>query len=122
MRAGHLDKAHTIAQQTLALTHVHQERGHQAYTLHLLGDLATRRNPGDMETAEAFYHQALALAESLSMRPLQAHCHRALGDLYGQVEQTKQARVALSTAIEMYRDMEMTFWLPQAEAALGQLS
>jgi hypothetical protein len=27
-------------------------------------------------------------------------------------------RAELSTAIEMYQTMEMTFWLPQAEAAL----
>ena len=30
------------------------------------------------------------------------------------------ARDALSTAIAMYRAMDMTFWLPQAEAALVQ--
>ena len=33
---------------------------------------------------------------------------------------TTLARAALSTAIEMYRAMDMTFWLPQAEAALAQ--
>ena len=27
----------------------------------------------------------------------------------------------LSTAIELYRDMDMPFWLPQAEAALAQV-
>jgi hypothetical protein len=27
----------------------------------------------------------------------------------------------LSTAIEMYQAMEMTFWLPQTEAALAQV-
>ena len=32
-----------------------------------------------------------------------------------------QARAELSTAIEMYRTMAMTFWLPQAEAALAQV-
>ena len=30
-----------------------------------------------------------------------------------------KARTELSTAIEMYRDMEMTFWLPETEAALA---
>jgi hypothetical protein len=55
------------------------------------------------------------------MRPLQAHCHRSLGTLYGQVGRGQQARAALSTAIELYRAMEMTFWLPQAEAVLAQV-
>ena len=35
--------------------------------------------------------------------------------------QQEQARAALSTAIEMYRGMEMTFWLPETEAALAQV-
>jgi hypothetical protein len=32
-----------------------------------------------------------------------------------------QARAALATAITLYRAMEMTFWLPQVEAALAQV-
>ena len=55
------------------------------------------------------------------MRPLQAHCHRGLGAMYRQIGQPEQARAELSTAIEMYRDMEMTFWLPETEAALAEV-
>ena len=74
-----------------------------------------------VEQAEAYYHQALALAEELGMRPLQAHCHRGLGTLYSRVERLEEARAALSTAIHMYRAMEMSLWLPQAEATLAQI-
>jgi len=35
--------------------------------------------------------------------------------------QWEQARTALLTAIAMYRSMEMTFWLPETEAALAQV-
>jgi hypothetical protein len=31
----------------------------------------------------------------------------------------EQARAELSTAIDMYREMVMTFWLPETEAALA---
>jgi hypothetical protein len=55
------------------------------------------------------------------MRPLQAHCHRGLGRLYGQMGRCEQARAALSAAIALYRAMEMTLWLPEAEAALAQV-
>jgi Flp pilus assembly protein TadD len=79
------------------------------------------RTPPDVDQAAAHYHQALALAEALGMRPLQAHCHHGLGTLYATVGQRAQARTALSTAIEMYRAMDMTFWLPQAEAALAKV-
>ena len=55
------------------------------------------------------------------MRPLQAHCQRGLGTLYARQGQRQQAHAALATAIDLYRDMEMTFWLPQAEAALARV-
>jgi class 3 adenylate cyclase/tetratricopeptide (TPR) repeat protein len=119
--AGHLEEAHTLTERTLVLTRERQERGHQAYALQLLGDIAARRDPPESERAEAHYWQALALAEELGMRPLQAHCHRGLGALYATVGQRAQARAALTTAIEMYRAMEMTFWLPQVEATLAQV-
>ena len=49
-----------------------------------------------------------------------AHCHRGLGMLYAAIGQREQARTALSTALDLYHTMDMTFWLPQAEAALAQ--
>ena len=56
------------------------------------------------------------------MRPLQAHCHHGLGRLYLQTSRDEQARAALATAIDLYRAMDMAFWLPQAEAALAQIA
>jgi predicted ATPase/class 3 adenylate cyclase len=121
MLAGRLEKANTLAEQALTLARAHQERGHQAYALRLLGDIAAHRTPPDVDAAAAHYRQALTLAEALGMRPLQAHCHCDLGTLYTRTGQQEQARAELSTAIEMYRAMDMTFWLPQAQAALAQV-
>ena len=119
--AGRLEEAHALAERALALAREHQERGHQAYALRLLGDIAARREPPESEQAEAHYRQALTLAEELGMRPLQAHCHRGLGTLYATIGQQEQARAELSAAIGLYRAMDMTFWLPQTEAALAQV-
>jgi hypothetical protein len=55
------------------------------------------------------------------MRPLQAHCQRGLGTLYARQGRRQQARAALAAAIDLYCDMEMIFWLPQAEAARAQV-
>jgi hypothetical protein len=55
------------------------------------------------------------------MRPLVAHCHLGLGTLYAKMRQREQAHAELSAAIELYRAMDMTLWLPQAEAALAQV-
>lgn len=42
MLAGHLGEAHTLAERALALARGHQHRGHQAYALRLLGEMAAR--------------------------------------------------------------------------------
>jgi class 3 adenylate cyclase/tetratricopeptide (TPR) repeat protein len=118
---GRVDEARALAGRLLDLSRTHTGRGYQVHALRLLGDVARRCDPPAVDQAATHYRQALALAEELGMRPLQAHCHRGLGTLYATTGQREQARAALSTAIEMYRAMEMTLWLPQAEAALAQV-
>ena len=86
-----------------------------------LGDIAAQHDSPDVEQAQTHYLQALALATELGMRPLQAHCHLGLGTLYARTGQWEQARAELAAALVLYRDMAMTFWLPQTEAALAQV-
>jgi tetratricopeptide (TPR) repeat protein len=119
--AGHLEEAHGLAERALVLAREHQERGDEARALHLLGETAARRKLPDSESAETRYLQALTLAEAPGMRPLQAHSHLGLGTLYMKIGRPEPARAELSTAIELYRAMDMTFWLPQAEAARAQV-
>jgi tetratricopeptide (TPR) repeat protein len=116
---GRMQEAVHFAGRALALARTHKERGHEAWILRLLGEIASHRQRLEVEQAEGHYQQALALAEALGMRPLQAHCHRGLGTLYSQTGQPEQARAELATAIEMYREMAMTFWLPETEATLA---
>ena len=55
------------------------------------------------------------------MRPLVAHCHLGLGKLYRRTGGREQAREHLTTATTMYREMDMQFWLTQAEAGSMEL-
>jgi tetratricopeptide (TPR) repeat protein len=119
--AGRTEEATAIAERAIDFAHTHKECGNEAHALRLQGDITMHRNPLDIKQAETHYQQALALANELGMRPLQAHCHRGLGKLYRQTGQAEPARAELTTAIEMYRDMEMTFWLPETEAALAEV-
>jgi tetratricopeptide (TPR) repeat protein len=119
--AGHDEEAWPHAHQALDLARQLKQHGDEGGALHQLGVLHAHADPPEVAQAAAHYQQALTLAEELGMRPLQAHCHRGLGMLYAATGQQEQARTALSTAIALYRDMEMTFWLPQTEAALAQV-
>src|SRR5262249_55587366 len=115
--AGHDEEAWQHACQALDLARQYKRRGPEAHALHQLGVVHAHANPLEAAQAEAHYQQALTLAEELGMRPLQAHCHRGLGTLYAKIDRREQARTALATAMEMYREMDMAFWLPQTEAA-----
>jgi tetratricopeptide (TPR) repeat protein len=121
LHAGRLQEARTLAAPALEYFHTHQERGSEAYALHLLGDIAAHRDLPKVEEADANYRQALALADELGMRPLVAHCRLGLGILYAKTGQRQQAHAELSAAIDLYHAMDMTFWLPQAEAVLAQV-
>jgi tetratricopeptide (TPR) repeat protein len=114
---GQIPEAIALGGRALEHAQVHQERGHEAWALRLHGEIAARCEPPRIEPAEDYYRQALALAQELGMRPVVAHCHFGLGALHAWGGRRKQARTGFSTAIKLYRAMEMTFWLPQAEAA-----
>ena len=56
------------------------------------------------------------------MRPLVAHCRLGLGKLYRRTGRHEQAQEHFTTATTMYREMDMRFWLEQAEAAQATLA
>jgi tetratricopeptide (TPR) repeat protein len=119
--AGRLEDARQRAAQAVDLARQYKQRGPQAWALRLLGESTARQASPEVEPAAGHYRQALSLAEALGRRPLQAHCHRGLGTLYAAVDRREQAGTALTTAREMYRAMDMIFWLLQAQAALAQV-
>jgi tetratricopeptide (TPR) repeat protein len=123
---GRIAEAREQAEQAVALARAHQGRGWEAWGLKLLGDIHARA-PADVERSGAeqaggAYRQALALATELGMRPLVAHCHSGVSKLCRQTSNQEQAREHLATAITMYRDMEMRFWLEQAEVEMKELA
>jgi tetratricopeptide (TPR) repeat protein len=109
---GRLDEARRLANRAVELSSA--QLGFAAYALHLLGDIATNPDRFDAETGAAYYRQALTLAEPRGMRPLVAHCHRGLAELYRRTSEGEKAEKHVATATTMYRDMDMRFWLETA--------
>jgi tetratricopeptide (TPR) repeat protein len=119
--AGRTDDALIFAKRALDHAGTHQELGHQAYALRLLGEVAAHQSPPDVEHGEAAYRQAIAIAETLGMRPLIAHCQLGLGTLHQGAGLRQQARAELSAAAALFRALEMTSWVARAEAALATI-
>jgi tetratricopeptide (TPR) repeat protein len=120
--ADRIEAAAERAGQALGVTQERGERGYEAYTWHLLGEIAITAARPDFDTAETNYRQALTLAENLNMQPLVANCHLGLGKLYRRTAQRDHAREHLTTATTLYREMGMTYWLEQAEAEMRELT
>jgi hypothetical protein len=106
-----MDEALHWAHEALALSSELQQRGTQSWALRLLGEIASYRDPPEIETAEEHYLQGLALAAECDMRPLIAHCHLGLAKLYDRAGKHEPAKEHLTTSIAMYREMDMAYWL-----------
>jgi class 3 adenylate cyclase/tetratricopeptide (TPR) repeat protein len=114
-RAGRAESAFPVAAQALDLAQEHRERGHEAHVHRLLAFIEVGRDEPILDRAEDGYRKALALAEQLGMRPLQAHCHLGLGHLHHRRGDATAAAAALGVARELFRAMGMTFWLQERE-------
>jgi tetratricopeptide (TPR) repeat protein len=120
LRTGRLDEAAGHAHRAVKLARAHGERGNEAHVCRLLGEIASRQEGGAAQ-ADDLYRQSLALASDLGMRPLAAHCHRGLGVLYRRAGDSERGTEHLTTARLLYRDMSMSVWLPEVEAALADM-
>jgi class 3 adenylate cyclase/tetratricopeptide (TPR) repeat protein len=118
--AGRIEEANVQAERALQLSLETKERGHQAWALFLMSDIAARIDT--KEKAQNHYHQALTLAKELKMNPLQAHCYLRLGDSYATAGEVELARSEFTAAAKLYQSMDMTFWLKRANEVLGDAS
>jgi tetratricopeptide (TPR) repeat protein len=120
-RAGRIDEAVSRQQRALDLARKFRQRGEEARALFLLGNIHGYGDSADANRAREAYYEALALAHELEMRPLEAHCHLALGELAAKTGNKQQAQEQLTLALTMFREMGMQTWPEQAESALKAL-
>ena len=118
--AGRVDQAQHCVDRALALAAAGDEHGSRAWTLRLAAEVALASGLGHADQARICHGEALAVADGLGMRPLQAHCHLGLGKLYRRIGRNEEARAELQTAVAMLHAMGMAFWLPEAERELAE--
>jgi hypothetical protein len=97
------------------------ERGHEAYALHLLGEVMSRRAPED-PSGDAALRLASALAQELSMRPLLAHCQVSRARLERRAGRAASARQLFDAGIGTFRELDMPVWLEQTKAEARSLA
>jgi tetratricopeptide (TPR) repeat protein len=114
--AGRVEEAHTHAVAAFARTSERGDRGYEARALRVLGAVAAHGDCLDVEASELRYRQAISLAAELGMRPLLARCHAGLGLLYRRHGTARRASQHLGRAANMFRELQMTYWLEQMDA------
>ena len=70
LAVGHRATAIPLAQAALTLARERQERGFEAYALHLLGTIAGQHTAPDVTAATGYYQQALALGPGTVHAPV----------------------------------------------------
>ena len=119
VETGAMIEARASADEALARAQARGERFDEAYALRLQGGIAV--SSGNPDRAEEKYREALGIATELGMRPLVAHCHRGFAKLYQGTPKREEAQAHLSTAMAMYREMRMTYWLENAQRQIENL-
>ena len=119
---GRVDEASTLAERLLDLSRTHKgaaTRHMRTVSWATLPRIASRRTsprPKPTTARPSLWPRSLACVRC--RRTATAALARCMP---GWVSRSRRAP-ALSAAIDLYRAMEMTFWLPQAEAALARVA
>jgi tetratricopeptide (TPR) repeat protein len=120
--AGEVEKARRLCCDALTACESRGELGNQAYALRLLGNIISAApDVGIDDDAEVYIRDALTLAVNLEMRPLVAQCHLSLGNRYLQTRKVSESAQHILTSLELFRDLQMTYWVAQSENALHKL-
>ena len=116
--AGGYEDALAAARDALELARRYHERGPEAWALYLIAESMAQLQGAERNEIHDTYLAALNLADELGMRPLVAHCHLGMGQLHQRMGRLSEARAEFSQATELYRQMDMQFYLKQAEDGL----
>src|SRR5438445_3204 len=118
--AGRPTDALQATRRALEIARAHKERGHEAWSWGLLGEIALRSELSIPEAEQAL-HRTLTLATELEMRPLAAHSRLGLGRWFQRAGNRMDAEAHMRAAIALFGELGMRLWVAQAESALESL-
>jgi tetratricopeptide (TPR) repeat protein len=97
-------------------------RGMETENLRVLGTASAGKEGVDIEKAKEFLRSAMTLSEELQMRAEQAHCKFDFARIQVQAGNLCEARDNAEASVNLYRELDMPFWLERAETALAKVT
>lgn len=115
--AGRAAEAAPVADRALELARRFGERGIEAEVLVARGEIGETLAPADVHAADTRYRHAIDRARALGMRPVLARALLRRGQLQMRAGAPEQGRRWVAEATSMFREMDMRFWLGQADTS-----
>ena len=103
-------EAKQTATQALELAVARGESGFRVAALRAIARVAARRGGPDLDAAEGYLREALALGQDLGMRPAVAHCHGDLAVVSRRAGRSEEAAGHQRAAEALYRDLDTPGW------------
>ncbi len=108
-------EATRLATQALEQRQANGQRTGEAIAHRALALLAAQEKPADWRQVDACMEQSLAVAEECCERPNLAVGRFRYAELLKQKGELDHACEQVNQATALFREMEMTWWLEQAE-------
>ena len=118
--AGNPNLANETISRALKLARTREERALEAWAMSVIAKVNADMN--QIDQAIDWYRRGLSTASEFSMLPLTAHCHLGLGQAYFNQGKSSEARNELLAASDLFRDMDMSLWMPQVESSLDEIN
>lgn len=98
------------------------ERGFGSWALYYMGKIQSQGESEQVQRAIQSFRQAKKQAGELGMKPLLAHCHNGLGQVYIKKGKNPEACSELEAAMDLYRSMGMDLWMTQLQPIMNEIT
>jgi transcriptional regulator with AAA-type ATPase domain/class 3 adenylate cyclase/tetratricopeptide (TPR) repeat protein len=118
LELGEIEAAGRLAEEAVHLAEESGERHGHALAYRALAEVLFRRDPPDLEKAEATVLKAIGVQEENGEKPELARSYVVYAKILMARGEVERAHEILSRAMTMFRDMEMAWDLERAERIL----
>jgi len=117
--SGQVEQAIKAVKETLKLSKEIDSNYIEAKILTLKGRIEAHKASSNVEAAEADILRALDFFKKMQLKPDIAQAYMFLGEVYGEHGRKDEAIKNLKTAREMFKNMEMSYWIDRTEKLLA---
>ncbi|MBN2027698.1 MAG: AAA family ATPase [Actinobacteria bacterium] len=121
---GNLEGAAKHAREAVRLSQEFETKAYEGLGWIALGRVVGEADPSGVETAEEYIREGISIAEKITAKPISAHGHLFLGEVFEIASRREEALENLRKAEGLYLDMSVapdSYWLTRTREALARM-